>query len=122
MNENIQALLNKLSEDGDLLAKFSACESLDEAYELVSGCVSGISKEEFGEAVSKILQAGEAELSDEELAGISGGGLFKKIGKLIGKTVSDSAKFVIRTGETVAEKTVENAVESVKIIHEWANN
>jgi hypothetical protein len=34
MNENIKALLEKVTADEDLLAKFSACKSADEAFEL----------------------------------------------------------------------------------------
>ena len=34
MNENIKILLDKVAGDEGLLAKFSACKSVDEAYDL----------------------------------------------------------------------------------------
>ena len=101
MNENIQSLLDKLSEDEELLAKFEACETIDEIYELATGIVSGYRKDELMEALNSLNSAEEGDLSDDELAAVSGGGFFKSAWKHVksgaktaGKAVSSAAKTV----------------------------
>lgn len=73
MNENIKALLEKLSKDEGALAKLQAVKSADEAYELVSAIQGGFTKEEFVETMEKLKAAGEGELSDDEVSAAAGG-------------------------------------------------
>ena len=73
MNENIKALLEKVTGDEGLLEKFSACGSVDEAYELAKGVVGGFTKEEFLEATKAFSTAADGDISDEDLATASGG-------------------------------------------------
>ena len=73
MNENIKTLLDKVSEDEALLAKFSACKSVDEAYELAKELVGGFTKEEFTEAMAALSAADGADISDQDLAAAAGG-------------------------------------------------
>ena len=73
MNENIKALLEKVSGNDEMLAKFSACKSVDEAYELAQGLVSGYTKEEFIEAMTALDAAENGDISDADLAAAAGG-------------------------------------------------
>ena len=73
MNENIKALLEKVTGDEGLLAKFSACGSVDEAFELAKSIAGGFTKEEFLEAAKALSAAADGDISDEDLATASGG-------------------------------------------------
>lgn len=73
MNENIKALLEKVSGDEGLLAKFSACKSVDEAFELAKELVGGFTKEEFVEAMSALNEADSGDISDGDLTAAAGG-------------------------------------------------
>lgn len=73
MNESIKALLEKVSEDADLQAKFSQIKDLDEAYALASSVQSGFTKEELVSEMNKIKEAMEENLTDEDMARSAGG-------------------------------------------------
>ena len=140
MNENIQALLDKLSEDEELLAKFEACETIDEIYELATGIVGGYTKDELWEALKSLNAAEEGDLSDEALAEVSGGGLIKNVwkgvkkgAKTAGKAVSSAAKTVYKPISPVVKGVVdvvkieldgtaevlESAADGVKKVRDW---
>jgi predicted ribosomally synthesized peptide with nif11-like leader len=73
MNENIKALLEKLSADEELQAKISQIRDADEAYALASSIQSGFTKEEFIAEMTKIQEAMEEDLTDADLAKSAGG-------------------------------------------------
>ena len=103
MNENIQALLDKLGEDEELLAKFEACETIDEVYELATGIVGGYTKEELWEALKRLNTAEEGDLSDEDLAEVSGGSIIKTVWKGVKKGAKTAGKAVSSAAKTVYE-------------------
>ena len=51
MNENIQKMLELLSQDEEAMKKLSAIHDPDEAYALVTAIHGGYTKEEFTETV-----------------------------------------------------------------------
>ena len=75
MNENLKNFLKKLVKDEELLAKFQAAGTPDEAYELAAGIQDGFTREEFFEAMKKLnnIAKDQRDLSDEDLAAIASG-------------------------------------------------
>ena len=73
MNDNIKTLMDKVAQDEELQAKFSQAKNLDEAYVLASSVQDGFSKEEFVEEMTRIREAMEENLTDEDLAKSAGG-------------------------------------------------
>ena len=73
MNENIRALLEKISADEELQAKFSQVKDPDEAYALASSIQPGFTKEEFITEMTKIKEAMDENLTDADLAKSAGG-------------------------------------------------
>jgi len=73
MNENVKKFLEKLSADEELQAKLSQVRDPDEAYALASSVQDGFTKEEFIEDMTKIKEALDENLSDEDLAKSAGG-------------------------------------------------
>ncbi len=73
MNENIKVFLEKLAADQELQARFSQLKDPDQAYELASSIQSGFTKEEFITEMTKIKEAMEEDLTDDDLAKSSGG-------------------------------------------------
>ena len=73
MNENIKLFLEKLEADQELQAKFSQIRDADEAYALAASIQSGFTKEEFITEMTKIKEALEENLTDEDLAKSAGG-------------------------------------------------
>ena len=73
MNENIKVFLEKLAADPELQARFSQLHDPDQAYELASSIQPGFTKEEFITEMTKIKEAMEEDLTDEDLAKSSGG-------------------------------------------------
>ena len=67
------SILEKVSEDADLQAKFSQIKDLDEAYALASSAQSGFTKEELVSEMNKIKEAMEENLTDEDMARSAGG-------------------------------------------------
>ena len=122
MNENIQALLDKLSEDEELLGKFEACETIDEIYALATGIVDGYTKDELLEALKSLNAAEEGDLSDEDLAEVSGGNIFKSAWKNVKKGAKKVGKAAVKVGKTVVD-TVESGLDVVNdgidAIREW---
>ena len=74
MNENIKALFEKVAVDEELQAKFSELKTPEEAYELASTLQDGFTKEEFITEVTRIREAMEENLTDEDMARSAGGG------------------------------------------------
>lgn len=111
MNENIKALLEKVTGDESLLAKFSACGSADEAYELAKSIVGGYTKEEFAEAMAALSAANDGDISDEDLSEAAGGvdpalTGFGQISELVKDTASEVADSVSEAATKVADSAV----------------
>ena len=73
MNENIRVLLEKVSEDQELQAKFSQIRDPDEAYALASSIQPGFTKEELIEAMTAIRDSMNEDLTDDDMAKSAGG-------------------------------------------------
>lgn len=76
MKEEIKLFLQKAAEDEELQQKLAACRSPEEAYALASSVQDGFTFEEFVETMTKmndIVNNGDQELSDEDLAMAAGG-------------------------------------------------
>lgn len=75
MNENIQKLMKKVSENPEIAAKFSGLTDPEEAFKLASSIQDGFTKEEFMAAVETVKATMEEnkELSDEDLNKVAGG-------------------------------------------------
>ena len=131
MNENIKILLDKVSGDEALLAKFSACKSIDEAYELASSLVSGYTKEEFVEVMNALNATDDADISDEDLAEAaggatsfvsrdpSGGPITKSVAKsitVVSKSVVKSAKEASKFSEEVSKSVAKTASKVSKAL------
>ena len=124
MNENIQILLEKVSGDEALLAKFSACKTVDEAYELASSLVSGYTKEEFVEVMNALSAAEDADISDEDLAAAAGGdaGEAMKL-SLFGSAVKTSveiSKTVVKSAKVISEEVPKSVVKSAREVSKFS--
>jgi predicted ribosomally synthesized peptide with nif11-like leader len=73
MNENIKVFLEKMAADSELQARFAQIKDPDEAYELASSIQPGFTKEEFVTEMTKIKEAMDEDLTDDDLAKSSGG-------------------------------------------------
>ena len=73
MNENIKAFLEKVAEDPELQAKFSEVKDLDEAYAIACTVQEGFTKEEFLEEMTKVKNAMDENLTEEDMAKSAGG-------------------------------------------------
>ena len=74
MNENIKAFLAKLEQSPDLQAQFAQIRDPEEAYKLAASIQGGFTKEEFVSEMTKLYESQIADLSDEDIAKIAGGG------------------------------------------------
>ena len=74
MNDKIRVFLQKLAEDSELAAKFKACRTVDEAYEVACSVADGFTKEEFIDAMKLLHAAANGGVSDEDLGKYAGGG------------------------------------------------
>ena len=75
MNENLKEMLRKIAEDETLQEKMKAAPGPDEAYSLALSIQEGYTKEEFL-TLMRELQGEldkQGELSDDDLAAVSGG-------------------------------------------------
>ena len=73
MNENIKAFMQKLSEDPELQKKLQSTQDADEAYALASSVQDGFTKEELVETMTMMKQVMDRELTQDDLAMVSGG-------------------------------------------------
>ena len=73
MNENIPALIKKVTESEELQAKFAALNSPEEAYELAKTLQEGFTKEEFLAAAKAFSDAADCDITDEDLVAAAGG-------------------------------------------------
>ena len=73
MNENIQALLQKVAESEELQSRFAKVSTPEQAYEIAKEIQGGYTKEEFLEAAKALAEAMDEDISDEELASAAGG-------------------------------------------------
>ena len=73
MNENIVLLLKKVEADPELQKKFENIKDPDEAFALASSVQEGFTKEEFIDEMTRIKNAMDENLSDEDLAKSAGG-------------------------------------------------
>ena len=74
MNENIKKFLEKVEQSPEIQAQFAKIYDPDEAYKLAASIQGGFTKDEFTSEMRKIYEATIAELSDEDIAKIAGGG------------------------------------------------
>ena len=139
MNENIKVLLEKVAGDEGLLAKFSACKSVDEAYELAKELVGGFTKEEFVEAMNALNAADDGDISDEDLNAAAGGSnpvwesikdvaqtiqkvtnsvnnFSEMIGQPVVNSVNAVTKSAVKSAEQVSKSVVKSAEEVSKSI------
>ncbi len=134
MNENIKNLLEKVSGDEALLARFSACKTVDEAYDLASSLVGGYTKEEFVEVMTALNAANDADISDEDLAEAAGGsssymstnplnaGFFESMADAItyiSKNVGDASE---AASKSVIKSVTKSAKEVSKLTEEAAKS
>ena len=73
MNENIQALLQKIAESEELQSRFAQAGTPEEAYEIAKEIQGGFTKEEFLEAAKALAEAADEDIGDEDLASAAGG-------------------------------------------------
>ena len=73
MNENIQALLQKVAESEELQSRFAKVSTPEEAYEIAKEIQGGYTKEEFLEAAKALAEAMDEDIGDEDLASAAGG-------------------------------------------------
>ncbi len=123
MNENIKKLLDKVSGDEALLAKFSACKSIDEAYDLACTLVDGYSKEEFVKVMTTLNAIEDGDISDEDLAAAAGGDVgdfvdnYASYLSIIGESVKSSvwaSKSIVKSAKVVSEEASKSIVKSAK--------
>ena len=88
MNEKIKLFLEKLDADNELQAKFSQLRDPDEAYALATSVQDGFTKEEFITEMTKIKEAMDENLSDEDLAKSSGGSTGEAVSLAVTVSVS----------------------------------
>ena len=88
MNENIKLFLEKLEADKELQAKFSQINEPDEAYALAASVQDGFTKDEFITEMTKIKEAIDENLSDEDLAKSSGGSTSEAVSLAVTVSVS----------------------------------
>ncbi len=73
-NENIRKLLEKVSANPELQARFAKIRDTDEAYKLAVSVQDGYTKEEFVTEVKKLYTEATKDLSEEDIARLAGGG------------------------------------------------
>ena len=73
MNENLQALLQKVAESEELQSRFAKVSTPEEAYEVAKEIQGGFTKEEFLEAAKALAEAADEDISDADLASAAGG-------------------------------------------------
>ena len=74
MNENLREMMRIMAEDETLQAKMKAAPGPDEAYSVACSIHGGYTKEEFVSFMRELQDtASEGELSDDDLAAVSGG-------------------------------------------------
>ena len=78
MNENIQKMLELLSEDEEAMKKLSAIRDPDEAYALVTSIHGGYTKEEFIETMTAINNNINQDIAADDLSMAAGGASMKE--------------------------------------------
>ena len=73
MNENIKKFLDKVTETPELQAKFENVKDPEEAFALAQSIQDGFTKEEFIAEMTKVKEAVDETLSDEDLSKSAGG-------------------------------------------------
>lgn len=73
MNENIKQFLEKVEADQELQAKLAQIKDPDEAYALASSIQPGFTKEEFITEMTRMKEAMDENVTDEDLAKSAGG-------------------------------------------------
>jgi len=73
MNENIQKMLELLSQDEETMAKLYIIRDPDEAYALVTSIHGGYTKEEFIETMTAINDSINQDISSDDLNKVAGG-------------------------------------------------
>ena len=73
MNENIQALLQKVAESEELQSRFEKVSTPEEAYEIAKEIQGGYTREEFLEAAKALAEAANDDIDDADLAAAAGG-------------------------------------------------
>lgn len=115
MNENIKVLLDKVAGDEELLAKFSACKSVDEAFDLARELVGGFTKEEFVEAMTALSAADEGDISDEDLTAAAGGSVSEAVSQ-VKDSIVDTYNKVTNSINKVSEAVSNSVFDSAKVV------
>ena len=115
MNENIQALIQKITESEELQAKFAAVGSPEEAYELARTIQEGFPKEEFVEAMTALSAAEDGGITDADLAAAAGGDMddYDNLPDSVKQTVQSA--YSAGTGILVASRSI---VKSASVVSE----
>ena len=79
MNENIQKMLELLSQDEENMKKLAAIRDPDEAYALVTSIHGGYTKEEFIEAMTALNEQINQDIDVEDLSKVAGGDASNKV-------------------------------------------
>lgn len=119
MNESIRVLLEKVSGDEELLAKFSACKSVDEAFDLARELVGGFTKEEFVEAMTALSAADEGDISDEDLTAAAGGSVSEAVSQVkdsIVDTYNKVTNSINKVSEAVSNSVYKSMTEVIMSI------
>ena len=73
MNENIQKMMELLSQNEEAMKKLSVISDLDEAYALATSIHGGYTKEEFIEAIKASDDCIDQDMETEDLSKVAGG-------------------------------------------------
>ncbi len=87
MNENIKLLLDKVSKDEALQAKFKDVKNPDEAYKVATSIQGGYTKDEFIAAMKDLRSKASKDLSDDDLEKAAGGDLAQDIQSITSVTM-----------------------------------
>ena len=102
MNENIQIMLQKLSDDEETLKKLTAIHDPEEAYALVSSLQGGYTREEFIEAMNAFSEQLNADLNSGDLAKAAGGVEASDVASAVSAAASLSAVSGAVSGSVLA--------------------
>lgn len=88
MKKHIQNAVNKILENPELSKKLMKLETVNEIFEFFKSVDNSISKEDFEEAINKLLEKSGEKLSDESLKKVSGGVINMNLKKPLATTLA----------------------------------
>ena len=111
MTKQIQNAVNKVLENQELSKKLIKLETVNEIFEFLKSIDSGISKEDFEEAINELLEKSGEKLSDESLSKVSGGVINENLRKPIAATLA-----ALSLGSTQIHAMPKSEVKTSKIV------